>query len=55
VQKACELLTDADLNPADIAEFLGFCSISYFYRVFKDIIGMTPAEFKAQGLLNKQD
>lgn len=54
VQKACELLADADLNAADIAEFLSFCSISYFYRVFKDIKGMTPAEFKSLSLINSK-
>ena len=55
VQKACELLTDGDLNAADIAEFLSFCSISYFYRVFKDIKGMAPAEFKSLAIVNSKN
>ena len=48
VQKACELLTDGELSHNDISEFLNFSSISYFYRVFKDVTGMTPNEYKAK-------
>lgn len=47
VEKSCELLLSHELSTADIAEFLNFCSISYFYRTFKEIIGQTPQEYVA--------
>jgi AraC-like DNA-binding protein len=37
-------LTDED--PADIAEYCGFCSQSYFNYVFKKAMGITPLNFR---------
>ena len=47
IEKACELIVDEDFSTTYICEFLKFDSLSYFYRVFKGITGMTPNEFKA--------
>ena len=47
IEKACELIANGEFSASDICEFLNFDSLSYFYRVFKDITGMTPNEFKA--------
>ncbi|MBE7046046.1 MAG: helix-turn-helix transcriptional regulator [Ruminococcaceae bacterium] len=46
IQKACQMLTYDDIKPDDISNFLGFSSSSYFYRVFKEKMKMTPKEFK---------
>ena len=43
---AKELLTADDLSFEDIAEQCGFSSASYFCRVFKQSLGVTPAEYK---------
>lgn len=45
IDRACEkLLQDGSL--AEIADACGFCDQSYFTRVFKDIKGMTPKQFR---------
>lgn len=47
IEKACEMLRAQVLSPADISDYLNFYSLPYFYKVFKDVTGMTPNEFKA--------
>ena len=47
IEKACELLVNQELSTADIAEFLNFSTLSYFYRIFKEIKGITPQEYIA--------
>lgn len=46
IEKACNLLLDGELNATDISDFLNFDSVSYFYRVFKAVKGVTPKSFK---------
>lgn len=46
VSRAKVLLTADYLTLDDVAERCGFSSLSYFCRVFKDNIGMTPSEFR---------
>ncbi len=46
IEKACELIKSGELNATYICEFLNFDSLSYFYRVFKGIMGVTPKEYK---------
>ena len=46
IARAKELLTADDLSPEDIAEQCGFSSASYFCRVFKQTLGVTPTEYK---------
>lgn len=45
VEMAKELMFSSDLNITQIAEKLGFESVSYFSRVFKNIAGMTPSVY----------
>lgn len=46
IQEAQALLKETERNLSDISEFLGFSSQSHFCRVFKEFVGITPAEFR---------
>ena len=46
VMLAQELLGDTDLSVMDIALQSGFFSLSTFNRVFKDLNGCSPTEFR---------
>lgn len=48
ILRAKELLIGSDKRINEISTELGFQSIYYFSRLFKDKTGMTPSEFKAQ-------
>ncbi|WP_368406764.1 helix-turn-helix domain-containing protein [uncultured Ruminococcus sp.] len=45
IQEA-ERLLETDRSLSDIGVLLGFSSQSHFTRVFKEIHGMTPTEFR---------
>ena len=47
VDLACDLLRSPDPSLAEIADACGFCDQSYFTRVFQDVKGMTPKQFRA--------
>ncbi|WP_322907275.1 AraC family transcriptional regulator [Paenibacillus campi] len=42
MKRAVYLLTESQLTVAEIAEFLGYQDVSYFYRIFKKTMGMPP-------------
>ena len=46
IARAKELLTAEYLSPKEVAERCGFSSVSYFCRVFKKSVGITPSEYK---------
>ena len=46
IEKACQMLLSGDISPNDISDFLNFYSLPYFYKVFKDITGMTPHQYR---------
>lgn len=46
IQKAKELLLNTNHKTNEIAKLLGFNNTKYFYRVFKNLEGCTPSEFK---------
>lgn len=48
VQKAKELLRHEEMRLIDIAEAVGFEDQSYFTKVFKRIVGLTPLHYRAQ-------
>jgi len=50
VAEARQLLTSTDLSVAEIAYQLGFESLSYFSRLFKQEVGLSPLKFKKQDL-----
>ena len=47
VDLACELLVKTDRSLAEIAGACGFCDQSYFTRVFQDVKGATPKQYRA--------
>lgn len=48
IGKACQMLLDGDMRLQDISDFLNFYSLPYFYKVFRDVTGMTPKEYCLQ-------
>ncbi|MGO3018618.1 MAG: AraC family transcriptional regulator [Anaerococcus sp.] len=46
IYKSCDLLTETDLQIGDIAAMVGYNSTKTFLRNFKNIIGLTPSEFR---------
>ena len=47
VERACELLGEDNLEITEIYESCGFSSIRNFNRVFKDVAGCTPSEYRS--------
>ena len=50
IERACELLKDGDLSIVEIARRVGFDDPSFFGRVFRKRIGLTPGEYRRQHL-----
>ena len=48
IDDACEQLKETDKRIADISEEAGFGSIRTFNRIFKEITGLTPLEYRRQ-------
>lgn len=48
IQKACEFLKEQDMKILDIAMAVGIQDLSYFNRMFKKIIGVTPTKYRMQ-------
>ena len=46
IEEAKNLLVISDMNISQIASLVGFNSASYFTKIFKDIYGMSPKEYK---------
>jgi two-component system response regulator YesN len=46
MKKAIELLTNTELNIAEVANRVGYQDSNYFSRIFKNFHGMAPSEFK---------
>lgn len=42
---AKKLIRESSLTFTEISERLGFCSVHYFSRIFKNQVGMTPSEY----------
>ena len=51
MERACELLSNSDINIADIAESTGYGNVHSFRRAFKRVLGMTPTEYRDSGEL----
>jgi AraC-like DNA-binding protein len=52
VDLACTLLQNSDQTLTEIADNCGFCDQSYFTRVFQDVKGATPKQFRAARRVN---
>lgn len=48
VDQAKLLIVNGDMKLKDIVRQVGFNNYNYFFRVFKDLTGMTPLEFEQQ-------
>jgi AraC-like DNA-binding protein len=46
VDLACDLLRSTEKPLAEVAAACGFCDQSYFTRVFQDVKGFTPKQFR---------
>ncbi|TBL74658.1 response regulator [Paenibacillus thalictri] len=46
IDKAKQLLLEPDLKIYQVADMVGFSSVPYFTRVFKNITGLSPNEFR---------
>ncbi|MCZ8516072.1 response regulator [Paenibacillus filicis] len=46
LQKAKELLKEPDLKIYEIADMVGYTSLPYFNRIFKQIVTITPVEYR---------
>lgn len=51
VKRAKQLLMLSDKTLSEISELLSFSSQSYFQKIFKEIAGMTPKEFRDQNMV----
>jgi len=49
IERAVRLLKDSDLSIAEVAYSNGFSSQSYFSKVFKRLVGMSPREYRDGG------
>ncbi len=47
LEKSKLLLKSTSMSVQDIAESLGFCSPSYFGKLFKKAVGMSPGDFRS--------
>lgn len=46
IERAKELLADVTVNIKDIGQKVGYRDSSYFTKVFKRIVGVTPSEYR---------
>ena len=49
IERAVSLLKDSDISIAEVAYSNGFSSQSYFSKVFKRVVGMSPSELRDGG------
>jgi AraC-like DNA-binding protein/ligand-binding sensor protein len=49
VEKAATMLTESDLSLSEIAGACGFEDQSWFSKIFKNFIGMSPGKYREQG------
>ncbi len=55
VERAKQLLKKHDLSISQICESIGFSSESYFYKLFKQITGITPQQYREQYLEERKE
>jgi AraC-like DNA-binding protein len=53
MKQAVYLLTNTDLSMKEISFNLGFCSVFYFSKLFKEKTGRTPSEFRRSNRSNE--
>ncbi len=48
IEEARKLLLSDEVQVVDVAYHVGFENLTHFYRLFKQLTGMTPKEFRDQ-------
>lgn len=48
VEVACEMMCSHRYKVKEIVKLAGFNNYNYFFKVFKDVTGLTPAEYERQ-------
>ena len=48
IEKACELLLTSNLSIENVMRAVGFSNLSYFYKRFKELKGVTPKKYRFQ-------
>ncbi len=46
LKKSCALLSETDFTISKISSMAGFSSAKYFFRMFRDNLGITPTEYR---------
>ena len=46
IKKACELLEKSAKSITEIANLVGYVDPAFFYRIFKEIMQVTPKEYR---------
>lgn len=54
IERAKELLVYDELTLSEIADLLGYSSVSHLSRQFKQITGLTPTHFKGVGISGRR-
>lgn len=54
IQKACGLLRKSDESVTQIAEKLGYGSITYFEKVFRKYMGLSPLQYRKQSRRDRE-
>jgi signal transduction histidine kinase/DNA-binding response OmpR family regulator len=55
IKRACELIKNECDNISQIAYSVGFSSLSYFSKAFKEVIGISPTEFARNNKLEEKN
>jgi len=55
VEKAADLLQEADTSISEISGMVGYSDHSYFTKVFKKLMGVSPSQYRKQHLHTKRD
>lgn len=53
MKEACNLLANTDLTVTEISDYLGYYDHSYFFRIFKKYMSLSPTEYR-QSVLHTQ-
>jgi len=51
IKKACELISESNLNLREVAEAVGYNDQLYFSRIFKKRMGVIPSEYRNTALI----
>ena len=46
MEAACQLLAQTDLPVLEVIACTGYKNARYFYKIFREASGMTPAEYR---------